>query len=80
MHDLALAQIAQHILYIRVIRQDQQIFIGCACLLLCCDLIRATFFSEIPVNFNGDISCTGNSSADQDEINHGFDYFAAQVF
>ena len=38
--DLPLAQVAQHILHIRVIRQMQQVFVGGAGLLLCCQIVR----------------------------------------
>lgn len=39
---LALTKESYCVLYIRVINKPQDIVIGCACLLFCCELIRRT--------------------------------------
>ena len=44
--DLALAQEADHVIDIRIIGQAENIVIGKAGLLLCCDLLRTTFSSR----------------------------------
>ncbi len=44
MHNFPLAQVAQHILYIGVIRLQQQVLIGCARLLLPCVYKGTNFY------------------------------------
>ena len=43
MHDLALAQIAQGIDHIGIVAKTDQVVVGDACLLLCCNLKSASF-------------------------------------
>ena len=40
--DLPLAQVAQHVDHVRIVRLEQQILVGGAGLLLCCDLVSTT--------------------------------------
>ena len=46
-HDFPLTQETDHIVDIRVVRQAEDVVIGKAGLLFCCDLVRTTFSNGI---------------------------------
>ena len=77
-HNLTLAQIAQHILHIRIIRQKQQIFVSCARLLFWYDLARTTYesFSEVPMYFNRNVFRLRNAFSYANMVNQHFYSFA----
>ncbi len=79
MHYLALAQVLYRLLDIGVVDKTQNIVICDASFLLWCNHIR-TNFSEIPMNFYGNIPCSGYSLADRYIINQRFHDFAVKVF
>lgn len=79
MDNFPLTQELDHIIDIRVIRQAKNIVIGHPCFLFWCNHIR-TNFSEIPMNFYGNIPCSGDSLADRYIINQRFHDFAVKVF
>lgn len=78
-NDFALTQKANRIAHIWVVYQPQNIVIGRACLLLWCNHIRANF-SEIPMNFYGNIPGSLDSLADRYVINQRFHNFAVKMF
>lgn len=79
MHDLTGAQEADDVLDVRVIGKAQDVVVGEARFLFWCNHIR-TNFSEIPMNFYGNIPCSGDSLADRYVINQRFHDFAVKVF
>ena len=79
MHDLPLSEELDGLSYVGVIAEAQNVVVGDSCLLLWCNHIR-TNFSEIPMNFYGNIPCSGDSLADRYVINQRFHDFAVKVF
>lgn len=78
-NDLPCTQEADHVVDVGVIRNAQDVVVGRACLHFWCNHIR-TNFSEIPMNFYGNIPCSGDSFADRYVINQRFHDFAVKVF
>ena len=78
-NDLALAQELDGIADVGVVDHTKDVVVGHARLLLWCNHIR-TNFSEIPMNFYGNIPCSGDSLADRYVINQRFHDFAVKVF
>ena len=79
MDDLALAQVLDGIAHVGIVNKTEDVVVGDARLLLWCNHIR-TNFSEIPMNFYGNIPCSGDSLADRYVINQRFHDFAVKVF
>ena len=79
MHDLPLPQKLDGVSYVGIVAQAKDVVVGDASLLLWCNHIR-TNFSEIPMNFYGNIPCSGDSLADRYVINQRFHDFAVKVF
>ena len=77
--DLALAEVFDGVADVGVVDEAQDIVVGDARLLFWCNHIR-TNFSEIPMNFYGNIPCSGDSLADRYIINQRFHDFAVKVF
>ena len=68
-----------------VLHKTQDIVIGGASLLLCCNHIRATFGNrfmelEIPVNFNRNVLCSRYTFSHRHIINQYFHDFTGKVF
>ena len=76
---LALAEELYGVVDVGVVGEAQDVVVGDAGLLLWCNHIR-TNFSEIPMNFYGNIPCSGDSLADRYIINQRFHDFAVKVF
>ena len=79
MHYLTLTKKFYGIAHVGIVNKAQNVIISCARLLLWCNHIR-TNFSEIPMNFYGNIPCSGDSFADRYIINQRFHDFAVKVF
>ncbi len=75
MHDLPLPQELDGIPHIGVVTEAEDVVVGHAGLLLCCNCISTTFL-EIPMNFYGNITRTGNPFPDGYMINQRFHDFA----
>lgn len=67
MNDLAFTEESDRISYIGIVSEPEDVVVGCAGFLLCCNLITTTI-SEAPVNFYRNISCAGDSFAYVDLI------------
>ncbi len=78
-YNLAFTKEFYNIINIRVIRHTKNIVISSTSFLFWCNHIR-TNFSEIPMNFYGNIPCSGDSLADRYVINQRFHDFAVKVF
>ena len=65
--------------HVGIVDKAKKVVVGHASLLLWCNHIR-TNFSEIPMNFYGNIPCSGDSLADRYVINQRFHDFAVKVF
>ena len=79
MHDLTLPQELDGVTDVGIVAEAENVIVGHAGLLLWCNHIR-TNFSEIPMNFYGNIPCSGDSLADRYVINQRFHDFAVKVF
>lgn len=77
--DLSLAEEFDGIAHIGVIHEAKNIIVSDSGFLFWCNHIR-TNFSEIPMNFYGNIPCSGDSLADRYVINQRFHDFAVKVF
>lgn len=77
--DFPLPQEADGVAHVGIVDQAQQIVVCDTRFLLWCNHIR-TNFSEIPMNFYGNIPCSGDSLADRYVINQRFHDFAVKVF
>ena len=76
---LALAEELDDVVDVGVVGEAEDVVVGDARLLLWCNHIR-TNFSEIPMNFYGNIPCSVDSLADRYVINQRFHDFAVKVF
>ena len=79
MHDLPLTQEFDGLLHIGIVAETENVVVGDTRFLLWCNHIR-TNFSEIPMNFYGNIPCSGDSLADRYVINQRFHDFAVKMF
>ena len=79
MRNFALTKKFNRIPYIRIIHKAQNVIISNTSFLFCCNFLRTTF-SEIPMNFNGNVPCSRNTAANRYIINQRFHDFAGQVF
>ena len=79
MDDLPLAEEFDGLADVGIVTEAEDVVVGHAGLLLWCNHIR-TNFSEIPMNFYGNIPCSGDSLADRYIINQRFHDFAVKVF
>ena len=77
--DFPLAEEFDGVADVGIVDEAQDIVVGDARLLFWCNHIR-TNFSEIPMNFYGNIPCSGDSLADRYVINQRFHDFAVKVF
>ena len=77
--DLSLAEELDGVADVGIVDEAEDVIVGDARLLLWCNHIR-TNFSEIPMNFYGNIPCSGDSLADRYVINQRFHDFAVKVF
>lgn len=78
MDDLPFTEEAERIEYIGIVNEAEQIIVGDASLLLCCNE-KCTTFSEIPVNFDGNIACSGDPLPHGYVINEVYNNFSSQV-
>ena len=94
MHQLALAEELDGVVYVGVIRQPQNVVVGRTRLLLCCNIKSATFdigratrsarsgmgvSLKIPMYLDGYVSCPRNARSNYDFIDQNLHHFTCQM-
>ncbi len=79
MYQFAFSEETDRVYYVGVLSKTENVVVGLSCFLLWCNHIRTNFL-EIPMNFYGNIPCSGDSLADRYVINQRFYDFAVKVF
>lgn len=68
MDNLTFPQKANGVCNFRILYHAENVVIGSAGFLLCCNRIRTTFGSKVPVNFNRNVPCSGDAFSDKDMV------------